>query len=209
MRSQFQATCLFVSMSLAALCAPASAQDAQDPMTPAAAAPTSAEATPYVAPPPQTQLAEPMDGPRFRFGIAGALGGEFVEGLSGLMIGLDLRTGVQINHLVGVYLQQHLSFGKLSNDSGASGMTGTYVATLMGDVTLSDRLVVGAGIGYGVLNNPSGFALALRAAYYPLLSVSPVAPRRKGLMVGLDLRTVFTDVGTGVVITAGVGYEAF
>lgn len=38
---------------------------------------------------------------------------------------------------------------------------------------------------------------------------SDQAPRRKGLMLGADLRTVFLDGATGVHFTACLGYEKF
>lgn len=33
--------------------------------------------------------------------------------------------------------------------------------------------------------------------------------RRKGLMLGIDFRTVFIDGATGLLITGGIGYESF
>ncbi len=156
------------------------------------------------------------DGGRFRFGIAGVAGLESVSAdnasISGPMFGLDLRLGFQVNHMLAIYAQPHLSFGSLSTDvPGAtiSGGTGTFVATVLGEATFADRFFGGAGIGYGVLNNPSGFTLHLRAGAYPLMGKAANGIRRKGLMLGVDFRTVFIDGATGLLITGGVGYEAF
>jgi hypothetical protein len=63
--------------------------------------------------------------------------------------------------LLAIYAQPHLSFGSISADGGGakvSGFTGTIIGTILGELTLLDRFFVGAGVGYGILNNPSGFA---------------------------------------------------
>jgi hypothetical protein len=167
-----------------------------------------------------TAEAEPAagsaDGGRFRFGIAGVAGLDSVSAtgvsISGPMFGLDLRLGYQINDLIAIYAQPHLSFGSLSADvQGAviSGATGTFVATVLGEATFAERFFAGAGFGYGVLNNPSGLTLHLRAGVYPLMSRATNGPRRKGLMIGIDFRSVFIDGATGLLITGGLGYEAF
>lgn len=128
------------------------------------------------------------------------------------MFGADLRLGWQFNDLLAVYLQPHLSFGSLSASSGratVSGATGTFIGTIMGEATFLDRFFAGAGVGYGMFNNPSGFAIDLRAGGYPLMGRSDTGPRRKGLMLGVDFRTVFLDGATGIHFTGNIGYEAF
>jgi hypothetical protein len=78
------------------------------------------------------------------------------------------------------------------------------------DVTLIDRLFVGAGIGYTVYNNPAGVSPLLRIGGYPLMSRSEQKARRKGLMVGMDLRfTSLEGLKTIVMPTFNLGYEAF
>jgi hypothetical protein len=153
---------------------------------------------------------------RFRFGINGSGGLERVSAngasASGPMVGMDLRFGWQFNDLLAVYFQPHLSFGSLeANGGGArvSGFTGTFMGTVLGEVTFFDRLFAGAGIGYGVFNNPSGFAIDVRAGGYPLMGRSEQGPRRKGLMLGADFRTVFLDGANGIHLTGCLGYEAF
>ncbi|HEY6879487.1 MAG TPA: hypothetical protein VI299_15780 [Polyangiales bacterium] len=175
---------------------------------------TTAEATPSV----QTAPAPPTTGDRgrFRFGINGSGGLERVSAngasASGAMFGMDLRLGWQLSHLLAVYFQPHLSFGSLEADgSGAkvTGFTGTFIGTVLAEATFLDRFFAGAGVGYGVFNNPSGFAIDLRAGGYPLMGRSERGPRRKGLMLGMDFRTVFLDGATGIHFTGGLGYEAF
>lgn len=93
--------------------------------------------------------------------------------------------------------------------SGFTGFTGTVVATIMGEVTLADRFFGGLGVGYGVLNNPSGFAIQARVGGYPLMGHDDDGAGRTGLMIGADLKTVFVDGATGVLITGCIGYESF
>lgn len=156
-----------------------------------------------------------QDGARFRGGIALSAGLEsvsddFDNSVSGLMFGVDGRIGLQLNDLLGFYAQPHLSFGSLSSSGagGVSGATGTFTIAAMAEVTLADRFFVGAGFGYGVLNNPSGPMFQARLGGYPLMGRGEGA-RRKGLMVGVDLRTVFVTGGTGILVLGSVGYEAF
>lgn len=165
------------------------------------------EASPEAGPTPAA------DGGRFRFGINGTLGSESAAGVSGLMYGFDLRLGWQFNQLLAIYVQPHLSFGSLSADAGAagsvSGFTGTFLVTVLGEATFLDRFFAGAGFGYGVLNNPSGFAIDLKAGGYPLMTRGTDGIRRKGLMLGLDFRTVFLEGATGLLVMGCIGYESF
>jgi hypothetical protein len=180
---------------------PASFARAQEAAAAAAAAP--AAAPPAVV----TQ-----SGVRFRGGISLAGGMEKVSVVSGGMYGLDGRLGVQLNDLLGIYVQPHLSFGSLSGQAGGigvTGSTGTFSIAAMGEATFIDRLFAGAGLGYGVLNNPSGPMFQARAGGYLLETRGADGIRRKGLMAGVDLRTVFVDGATGVLVLASIGYEKF
>ena len=205
---------------------PAAAQtdsgDIPDPIVAEEYAPPPSEPQPaYAPPPPQAQpVAQPVvtpepvveDGPRFRFGVAGGGGFEAVDGLRAWMVGFDFRLGLQLNDLIGIYAQPHLSFGSFGGaGSGLAGTTGTFAVAAMIDFTFIDAFSVGGGFGYGVFNNPSGPMLAIHAAAYPVSGRSEYGPRRRGLSVGVDLRTVFlgSPYGTGVHFLATVGYEAF
>ena len=88
-------------------------------------------------------------------------------------------------------------------------MTGAFSLAGMAEVTLIDRFFAGAGFGFGVLNNPSGPMFQARLGGYPLMGRGENGIRRKGLMVGVDLRTIFVDGATGVLVLGSVGYEAF
>lgn len=188
----------------------AAQQPSEPPSAPQAPAPQPA------APQGQPAADEHADHGRFRFGINPTLGLETVSAsgtsISGTMYGLDLRMGWQVNNLFAVYAHPHLSFGELGTTGGGvpiSGFTGTFIGTVMAEATLIDRLFVGAGAGYGVLNNPSGVAIEGRLGGYPLMGRGPDGVRRKGLMIGGDVRAVFVDGATGTLLMGCIGYEAF
>ncbi len=157
----------------------------------------------------------PVDGVRFRGAVSLAGGGEFImspggtQSFSGGLGGVDGRMGVQINNLLAVYFQPHLSFGVIRTASGSGGATGTLAATVLLDVTLAHRFFVGAGAGYGVLNAPNGPVVQLRFGGYPLAVMSDDSPTRRGLMVGADARMYFTPAGTAVQLMLGLGYEVY
>jgi hypothetical protein len=137
---------------------------------------------------------------------------EKVSVVSGGMFGLDGRLGVQWSDLLGFYVQPHLSFGSLSGEAGGVGVTGgtgTFSVAAMAEATLVDRFFFGAGFGYGILNNPSGPMLQARAGGYLLTSRAEDGIRRKGLMAGVDLRTIFIEGATGVLVIASIGYEKY
>jgi hypothetical protein len=137
---------------------------------------------------------------------------EKVSVVSGGMFGLDGRLGIQWSDLLGFYVQPHLSFGSLSGDAGGVGITGgtgTFSIAALGELTFMDRLFVGAGGGYGVLNNPSGPMLQARAGGYLFTSRGDDGARRKGLMAGVDFRSIFVDGATGILVLASIGYEKY
>jgi hypothetical protein len=191
---------------------------ASTPPAPATSDPPAAASTPPPAPQaPANPEAAPADGGRFRFGINPTAGLETVSAsgasISGAMFGLDMRFGWQFNHILAVYGQPHLSFGSLGTTTAGgvpiSGFTGTFVGTVMAEATFIDRLFVGGGFGYGVLNNPSGIAIEGRIGGYPIMVRGANGIRRKGLMIGGDVRAVFVDGATGTLLMGCLGYEAF
>jgi hypothetical protein len=201
---------LIIAMFLAATTATAQEAAPEVSESEATAEAAQQEASPDASP------AAAADGGRFRFGINGTLGLESVSAggasASGLMYGVDVRLGWQFSHMLAIYAQPHLSFGSISEDGGAgsvSGFTGTFVFSVLGELTFLDRFFAGAGLGYGIFNNPSGFAIDLKAGGYPLVGRDENGIRRTGLMLGLDFRTVFLDGATGLLIMGCVGYESF
>jgi hypothetical protein len=155
------------------------------------------------------------DGARFRFGVSGGAGFFTVASetgpgsVSATYFGTDLRFGAQINNLIGVYAQPTLGY-YTANGSGALGTGGLVGFAVAADVTFIDRFFVGAGVGYTVYNSPGGVSPLLRIGGYPLMSRSEVKARRKGLMLGMDLRFTSLDGLKAIVMpTFNVGYEAF
>lgn len=156
-----------------------------------------------------------VDGARFRFGVSGGVG--FFSAASEVgsakvsctYYGADLRLGAQINDLIGVYAQPTLGYYS-ANGSGGLAAGGLLGLAVVADATIVDRLFVGAGVGYTVYNSPAGITPILRVGGYPLMSRSDVKARRKGLMVGADLRfTSLEGLKTIVMPTFNLGYEAF
>ncbi|HEX6271802.1 MAG TPA: hypothetical protein VFZ53_02125 [Polyangiaceae bacterium] len=156
-----------------------------------------------------------VDGVRFRFGVAAGLGFFTAESevgdaeVSCTYYGGDLRLGAQINDLLAVYAQPTLGYYSADVEGGlaAGGLVGLAVVA---DATLIDRFFVGAGLGYTVYNSPAGVTPMLRVGGYPLMSRSDQKARRKGLMLGMDLRFTSLDgLKTIVMPTFNLGYEAF
>jgi hypothetical protein len=180
-------------------------------------APTAEEAAPKEAAAPAAPAANGgvADGVRFRFGVDGGIGFFSAAPESGAgkssftYYGSDLRFGAQINNLIGVYAQPTLGYYSANGSGGLAG-GGLLGFSVIADATFIDRLFVGAGLGYTVYNNPGGITPILRVGGYPLMSRSDVKARRKGLMVGADLRFTSLDGYKAIVMpTFNVGYEAF
>lgn len=149
------------------------------------------------------------DGGRFRFGVAGGAGPLSIAGLGLTYFGVDMRFGWQINNAIGVYAVPQMGYYKLNGADALFGSGGLIGASVVVDYTLFDRLFLGAGLGYAILNNPSGLELHFRAGGYPLMGKSKTKVRRKGLMLGVDFRLHLVDGYTGVAPTFNLGYDAF
>jgi len=177
---------------------------AEETAAPAEAAPAAASGKP--------NSAAGDDGVRFRFGVSGGAGiiaSDFGTWGYG---GVDLRFGAQVTDMIAIYAQPTLGgYGGTSN--GFTGGGGLIGISALAEATLVDRFFVGAGGGFGILNNPSGPELHFRLGAYPLMSRSGEKIRRKGLMLGADLRLHFLSDASGtytfIAPTFNIGYEAF
>ena len=156
-----------------------------------------------------------VDGLRFRFGVSAGIGFFTVESEVGPgeasfnYYGADLRLGAQINDLVGVYAQAPLGY-YTTDIEGVLAAGGLLGVAVVADVTIIDRFFAGAGIGYTIYNSPAGVSPILRIGGYPLMGRSEQKARRKGLMLGIDLRfTSLEGLKTIVMPTFNLGYEAF
>lgn len=129
--------------------------------------------------------------------------------ISATLFGVDWRIGYRISEPISVHLHSHLSFGSGKEGNGASGLTGNVATALVAEYTLPMRLFVGAGGGYGVLNNPHGPLLEARVGYYPLKKKSAGKARR--LNIALDYRAYFANQGYGTVnhVAISLGYDRF
>ena len=184
-----------------------------------AAAPATAPPAPAAAPAPAATSAAPPPvehGWRLRHGIT-ATGGELFGSVQNVsftesLAGLDWRLGVQLNDDWAAYSDAHMSFGS-AMALGSSGTTGNFAEAIMGERTINDKIFVGAGAGYGVLNNPSGPLIAARAGYYPLMSRDDADGRRRGLVISGDIREYFASQNgqsvTATQLMISVGYEKY
>jgi hypothetical protein len=202
-----------VLLCLASMISVARAQGA-DPTAPApppsepapAPDPTAAGAP---APPPAPAAS---GGASLRNGFSLSVGQEYgsgpSSGLSGQLYGVDWRIGAKITDSIAAYLHSHLSLGTAKIGS-ASGLTGNFAAALIGEYALPQRIFFGGGAGYGVLNNPSGPLVQLRAGWYPLKKTSEGKARR--LNVAFDARFYFAgdNVGTVSHLALSLGYDRF
>jgi hypothetical protein len=148
-------------------------------------------------------------GGRFRFGIAGGAGKLSAENIDFTYYGLDMRFGWQLNDAIAIYGQPQLGYYKLDGASAAFGSGGLIGGSAVVDYTLIDRIFIGGGLGYAVLNNPAGAEVHLRAGGYPLMGKDESTGRRRGLMLGIDFRLHFVEGYTFVAPTLNIGYDAF
>lgn len=209
-------TAVVLTTSAQALAAEPEATGGQPAEAPAPAETTTPTTLPPGAAAPAGDASSTVaDGVRFRFGVAGGLG--FFTAASEVgsakvsckYYGLDLRFGAQINNLFGIYAQPTLGY-YTTGDVGGLAAGGLLGMNVIADVTLLDHFFAGAGVGYTIYNNPAGITPMLRVGGYPLMSRSDVKARRKGLMLGMDLRfTSLEGLKTIVMPTFNLGYEAF
>jgi hypothetical protein len=127
---------------------------------------------------------------------------------SATLFGLDWRIGLKITSAISVYVNNHLSFG----DNAVQGFKGNFASAAMAEYELPMRLYIGAGGGFGVLNNPSGPLIAARVGYYPFKQNSLQGAVRR-LNVAFDYRRYLaSDAGIDLGVnqfSLTVGYDRF
>jgi hypothetical protein len=186
---------------------PAAAEPpAADPAAPAPAAPAE------VSVPAMTPAPAPSRGTTLRNGFSLSVGQEFGSGayddFSGQLYGFDWRFGAQISDSIAAYGHTHLSFGT-AELNGGSDVTGNFAAAVVAEYTLPQRIFVGGGAGFGVINNPNGPLAELRAGWYPFKHTADGKARR--LNVAFDARWYFTGdpYGTFTHLALSLGYDRF
>jgi hypothetical protein len=142
------------------------------------------------------------------------LGVQFVAGQHSPQSAVDFRFGIQFRDWIGLYIQPHLSLGggMQTEVAGYSFVdaAGIAAATFMVEFTVLSRLFVGVGGGIGSeFFGPSGSCLQARVGGYPLMHRSDEHRWRNGLMVGVDVRTIYFAGATAVEVVSSVGYEFF
>ncbi|HWU89412.1 MAG TPA: hypothetical protein VN253_19260 [Kofleriaceae bacterium] len=144
----------------------------------------------------------------FSLSVGEELGSGPSSGLSGQLYGVDWRIGAKIGDSIAAYLDTHLSFGT-AKIGAASGVTGNFATAVVGEYTLPQRFFVGGGVGYGVLNNPSGPLVQARVGWYPLKNASEGKARR--LNVAFDARWYLPGdtIGTVTHLALSLGYDRF
>lgn len=204
-------TIVFVCLTSASGLAAANNDATLPAVAPPAAAPVAGSAAAVApAPPPATVAAS--TGPTLRNGFSASLGEEVgsgpSSGLTGQLYGVDWRIGAKISDAFAVYADTHLSFGT-AKIGAASGVTGNFASALIGEYTLPQRVFIGGGAGYGVLNNPSGPLAQVRVGWYPGAHGDSEKARR--LNVAVDGRFYFAGdaIGTVSQISLTLGYDRF
>jgi hypothetical protein len=214
-----------LTLSLTALLLASSAVAADPPPVPPPAGGPAASA------PVPSPEAEDKDGVRFRGGVNLAFGGLFgSEGpldYTGFLSAVDGHIGVQINDLIGVYLVPSLAGGSITASVSSGGTSfelteGWLAAGATGivDFTFIDQIFVGVGGGAtahgATCTNCEGLAggvLHFRFGGYPIMGEGEDGIRRKGLMVGGDMRINFLSLNSQSIMLfqpmVTVGYEAY
>jgi hypothetical protein len=149
------------------------------------------------------------DDGRFRFGVAGGAGLMSWEGPTFWYGGVDLRFGYQINDMIGIYGQPQIGVYGGDAGGGVVGSGGLIGTSAVVDFTFADQFFVGGGLGYAILNNPSGVEIHFRVGGYPIYTDKKDRARRKGLMLGADIRLHLVEGYTFVAPTFNIGYEAY
>jgi hypothetical protein len=159
---------------------------------------------------PLSQMRE--DFPHFRAGISVGASPLFISGFTAGLAVVDGRLGVQLSKLVAVYAQPHFSVGG-GTVGFITGVTGEAAATVMVDFTFRDRLFVAAGVGGGSIGRVGDGQLHVRLGGYPLVRLLPDGVRRRGLMLGVDVRIYLLEVAGGAAtvqaVSGSIGFEAF
>jgi hypothetical protein len=157
--------------------------------------------------------------PGVRFGISG-VGGGFGGVVDGAVVGLAPRIGVQLDRVLGAYLQTHLLLGTFGG-TGAGRIAGFVFNELMVDLTALDRFQVALGPSLDFVwncrevnevnpcgNNEARFGGDLRFAF-TLGDAIHDRPAREGLVLSLELHPTWLDPEFTWMALFGAGGELY
>ncbi|MBN2801644.1 MAG: hypothetical protein JXR91_00980 [Deltaproteobacteria bacterium] len=162
--------------------------------------------------------------PRFRFGVSG-MGGPILGDIRGGAGGLDLRAGVQINELIGAYIQPMVALGAgaSSSDTSAS-LSGLAVAGLaaMAEFDFINMLfvavgpeILAGGIAEASVSETSGSGSASKGPYFGIAARAGVAigktrpHRRSKFSIALDMHVIFAPNAVAVLPMIAFGFDMF
>jgi hypothetical protein len=159
---------------------------------------------------------------RFRFGISGVGGAQVANGPDIGMGGAQLRLGVQIGQMVGLYYMPTGLVGAITDRPGSSGsVAGLLWNTLMFDLTIADFVQIGGGPSMDWIWGCSSdiqaevdcdttdpfFGMHGRLAFV----IGGHGPgRRGGLTLSADVHPTFYDWDDpSVAVLGGLGFELY
>lgn len=180
--------------------------------------PEAASASKPPAQPVELEKSNVKDGLRLRGGFSINGGTGFGDGLSGGVVSLGVRLGVQFNHYFGVYYQNTPMVTLLAANNGIAAGFADYNSTLA-NLTLLHAIDIGTGpsVDYVAIAGCSAdvecgtsstvaFGLHSRVALN-LGGLSGDGPRRSGFSLGVDVHPIFLSTGPLVTLTGGIGGE--
>ncbi len=164
------------------------------------------------------EKSEVKDGFRLRGGFSLNGGTAFGNGLSGGVVSLGVRLGVQFNHYFGIYYQNTPMVTLLGASDGIAAGFIDYNSTLA-NLTLLHAIDIGAGPSVDYVSvagctadiecgssSSVAFGIHSRVALN-IGGLSGNGPRRSGFSLGVDVHPIFLSAGTLVTMTGGIGGE--
>lgn len=160
---------------------------------------------------------------RFRYGIDGGVGWQFMDYTSGFNLNASIRLGWQLNDQIAIYYQSDIPIGIVSGRSPGgvevSGASIIWGNAVMFEYTLNDIVSFGIGpsadIGAGRVGDGSAsvgaagtfFGIQSRIAFNLMPSAESNPYRRAGFRVGLGGHTTFMGGTVVQSLTVLLGWE--
>jgi hypothetical protein len=156
--------------------------------------------------------------PRLRLGFSG-VGGGFVGAFQGAGGGLAVRVGVQLNDVVGIYLQGHGLITEFLPDPRPTSIIGFAFHELMLDITLLEIFQFGAGPSidfiWGCTNDNGGAMCGRGGAFFGgdfriAFAFGGHGPgRREGIVFSIDAHPTWVDHDFATMMLFGIGGELY